>query len=42
MSRLFMSANKDRFISVLALLIAKYGDLAKVMDVLVKEKGEEK
>lgn len=39
---LFMSAMIDKFTSNLLLLIAKYGDTAKVMDVIAKERGERK
>lgn len=42
MSRLFMSGNKEQFVSTLLALIAKYGNLAKVMDVIIKEKGEKR
>lgn len=39
---LFMSAIMEQFTSKLLLLIAKYGDEAKVMDVIAKERGEKK
>ena len=39
--RLLLSGNIEQVTSTLLALIAKHGDVAKVMDVIVKERGND-